>query len=66
MIWLKANVANIAVVSMVLALIYICIRSLMKNRKSGVSSCGCGRNCATCALACMHGHTKKPKKYAEE
>ena len=58
MTWLKGNFANIAVLSMVLLIVYLCIRSLVNARKSGHPSCGCGRNCATCALAFMHGHKK--------
>ena len=66
MTWLEDNVANMVVLSMVALLIYACIRSLINTRKSGLPTCGCGRNCATCALACMHGHQKNIKKYAEE
>jgi hypothetical protein len=66
MTWLIDNFANIAVLSMVLLLVYACIRSLISTRKSGLPSCGCGRNCATCALACMHGKQKNIRKYAEE
>ena len=56
MSWLLNNIANIHVLLAVALLVYACIRSLVKTRKSGRPSCGCGGNCANCALACLHGH----------
>ncbi|MBQ3295616.1 MAG: FeoB-associated Cys-rich membrane protein [Erysipelotrichaceae bacterium] len=59
--WLLDNIANILVLSAVIALVYASIRSLINTRKSGLPSCGCGGNCANCALACMHGRQNMRK-----
>ena len=47
--WIVANVANIIAVLIVAALVILAVRSMIKDRKAGKSSCGCG--CANCAMA---------------
>lgn len=54
MVWLKENMVNIIILLMIGALLYVCIRSLINQKKSGLPSCACGKNCATCALGCAH------------
>ena len=46
------NFADIIVLALVAALLYVCIRNVLPSKKTGCSSC-CG-NCASCALNCMH------------
>ncbi len=58
--WFISNLANIVIIILILALIYACIRSLVNQRKSGLPSCACGKNCSSCSLACAHG--TDPKK----
>ena len=46
--WLGANIGNIIVIAILLAVIALAVRSIIKDRKSGRGSCGCG--CANCAM----------------
>ncbi len=50
MAWLGANLGSIIVALIVIAIIAFAAYSLIKDKKSGKGSCGCG--CANCA---MHG-----------
>ena len=45
--------ADIIVVILLAALLYVCIRSVLPDRKTGRSCCSCGGNCSSCALNCM-------------
>ena len=56
--WLIDNIANIVVILAVTALVTLAIWSMVKDRKAGKSSCGCG--CANCAMA-GKCHTQKKK-----
>ena len=47
--WLSSNLANIIVIAVVALAVFIAVRSLVKDKKAGKSSCGC--NCSNCALA---------------
>ncbi|SCW50856.1 Virus attachment protein p12 family protein [Ruminococcaceae bacterium YRB3002] len=47
--WLIDNATNIVVILAVAALVTLAIWSMVKDRKAGKSSCGCG--CANCAMA---------------
>lgn len=47
--WLIANGGSVAVGVVVLAVIAAIVAGMIKNRKKGKSTCGCG--CASCALA---------------
>ena len=52
--WLQENLANIVIIVLIALLLYVCVHSLVKQRKAGLPSCACGKNCATCALRCQH------------
>ena len=54
--WLGANWGPILVVLIVIAVVILAVRTIIKDKKAGRSSCGAG--CAGCA---MHGkcHQKK-------
>lgn len=56
---IRENLGNIIVISLVILVLYLCIRSLIQSRKSGLPSCACGKNCATCALRYVHGMAEK-------
>ncbi len=47
--WIIANAGTIIVCVVLIAIIALIIRSLVKNRKRGKSSCG--NSCAHCAMA---------------
>lgn len=47
--FIMSNIANIIVIAAVLAVVFLAVRSLVKSRKEGKSSCGCG--CSNCAMA---------------
>ncbi|MBP5262103.1 MAG: FeoB-associated Cys-rich membrane protein [Clostridiales bacterium] len=47
--WLAANAANIIILLIVGVLIFLAVRSMVKDKKAGKSSCGC--SCANCAMA---------------
>ena len=55
--WLSENIGNIVVMIIVAAIIALAIRSVIKDKRSGKGSCGCG--CANCA---MHGKCHSAKK----
>lgn len=54
--WISANAGTLVLCILLLAVVAMIVRSLLRQRKQGKSSCGC--NCAHCA---MHGscHTQK-------
>lgn len=54
--WISANAGTLVLCILLLAVVALIVRSLLRQRKQGKSSCGCG--CAHCA---MHGscHTQK-------
>ena len=43
------NPANIVILGLVIALVVLCARSLLKDRKTGCSACG--KNCSACSIA---------------
>ncbi|MBQ6425580.1 MAG: FeoB-associated Cys-rich membrane protein [Clostridia bacterium] len=49
MSWLANNLGTIIVALILIAVISLAVARLVKNRRSGKSSCGC--NCAHCAMA---------------
>lgn len=57
MTWLVSNLGTIIVVLIVAAVVAAVFLSMIKDKKSGKSSCGCG--CENCAL---HGHCRKAKQ----
>ena len=48
--WIGANIGTIALCIVLIAIVALIIRYLIRQKKQGKSSCGCG--CAHCA---MHG-----------
>ena len=54
--WFSANAGTLVLCILLLAVVALIVRSLLRQRKQGKSSCGC--NCAHCA---MHSscHTQK-------
>lgn len=54
--WISANAGTLVLCILLLAVVALIVRSLLRQRKQGKSSCGC--NCAHCA---MHSscHTQK-------
>ncbi|MBQ6267674.1 MAG: FeoB-associated Cys-rich membrane protein [Clostridia bacterium] len=46
--WLAANLANLLIVALLLAVVTLIIVRLAKNKKRGTTACGCG--CANCAM----------------
>ncbi len=59
MSWLIEHYGDLLIIVMVMGILYLCISSLIRQKKSGVPSCACGKNCATCALRYMHGKAVK-------
>ena len=57
--WLQNSLGDIIVMSMVIGLLLVCARSLIRSKKTGLPSCACGKNCATCALRYAHGMAEK-------
>ena len=44
--WLSANLVNLVIVAALVLIVGFAIRSMIRDRKAGKSSCGC--NCASC------------------
>ena len=57
--WLYSNMANILVIAAVLGIVTLAVISMIRDKKAGKSSCGCG--CANCAMAgkCHSGKVTK-------
>lgn len=53
--WISANIGTILISLVLLAVVALIIRSMMRDKKQGRSSCG--GNCAGCA-ACGSCHNK--------
>ena len=53
-VWLTENAGTIVVSLILVAIVALAIRSIVKDKKSGKSSCGC--NCSHCAMSgrCHH------------
>ncbi len=60
--WLSANLINIALVAVIALIVGLLIRSLIRDKKAGRSSCG--GDCANCHSACRRGSPEptKPEK----
>ena len=56
MIWLKANLATIIVAIIIVLVISLIIFHLIRQKKQGKSSCGCG--CSNCPIS-GSCHTQK-------
>ena len=46
--WLSANIGSIIIGAVILVILVLIIRSLLKNKKQGKTSCGCG--CSSCLM----------------
>lgn len=56
--WISANAGTLVLCILLLAVVALIVRSLLRQRKQGKSSCGC--NCAHCAMAGQcHGGAKQ-------
>ncbi len=47
--WLSANIGSIIIGAVILVILVLIIRSLLKNKKQGKTSCGCG--CSSCPMS---------------
>lgn len=47
--WLIDNLATVIITLVLIGIVAMIIANLVKNRKKGKSSCGCG--CANCAMS---------------
>ena len=54
--WLRENIATIIICAVLIAVVSAIIVSMIKNKKKGKSSCGCG--CADCPMS-GSCHSKK-------
>ena len=56
--WLGANIGTILIIAVLTLIVVLIIRSMIKDKKQGRSSCG--NNCAHCAMAgACHSLPKK-------
>ncbi len=46
--WFAENLANIAVAAVLIAVVAVVVIRLVKNKRTGKSSCGCG--CQSCPM----------------
>lgn len=59
MIWLSANLINIVLVAVLILIVGLLLRSMIRDKKTGKSSCG--GNCANCGVcACSSKCGKNP------
>ncbi len=58
--WLSANLANIVVIAILVVVVALVIRGMIRDKKAGKSSCGCG--CASCGACGSCGGCAVPKK----
>lgn len=57
--WVAQNLGTICICAIVLLLIGVALFSLLKDRRNGKSSCGCG--CSGCSMrGVCHGAKKSP------
>ena len=56
--WIAENLATILICAILILIVFLIIRYLLRQKKAGKSSCGCG--CANCAMhvQCHSTHTK--------
>lgn len=57
--WLSANGINIVILALVVLAAALAIRSLIRDKKAGRSSCG--GDCASCQSACRRGGPEPPR-----
>lgn len=61
--WLAENLGTVLISAGLIVIVALIIRSIVKNKKAGISSCGAKCGCSGCALAgkcrggaCSDGH----------
>ncbi len=65
MSWIIENIGTIVICLLLVAIVSAIIIRLIKNKKAGKSSCGCG--CQSCAMAgACHGASDADMKKAED
>lgn len=57
--WLIENLGTILVCTVLILIVAAIVRSMIRNKKKGVSSCGCG--CSNCAMEGLCGSKKEDK-----
>lgn len=57
--WLSANIWTIIICAVLIAMVALLIYSMIRDKKNGKSSCGCG--CSSCAMS-DRCHSKKEDK----
>ena len=55
--WLTANLINIALIAVIALVVSLLIRSMIRDKKAGKSSCG--GNCASCGVCGKCGAARK-------
>ena len=51
--WFAANLANIVIIVILAFVVGLAVRSMIRNKKAGKSSCGCDcGSCGACAGSC--------------
>ncbi len=55
--WLSANLINIALIAVIALVVGLLIRSMIRDKKAGKSSCG--GNCASCGACGKCGAARK-------
>ena len=58
--WLSANLINIVLVAVIVLITGLLIRSMVRDKKAGKSSCG--GNCASCGASVSYTHLTLPTK----
>ena len=59
--WLEANIGTIIVSIILVIIIFLVVYGMIKNKKKGKTTCGCG--CANCAMsASCHKQPSKEDK----
>lgn len=61
MIWLKNNIGSVIVIIVVLAIAALIVAGIVKGRKKGKPSCGCGGSCDSCAGCALNGSCREKK-----
>lgn len=49
--WLADNISTVIVCAVLVLTVALIVKSMIKNKKQGKSSCGCG--CSSCAMSDM-------------
>lgn len=55
--FIKANIGTIIVALIVAAIVCAIIVKLVKDKKRGKGSCGCGGDCCNCHARCSHSQS---------